>query len=269
MESRNFSSGKVRIFLIIGILFVLFAVFSIASILYTDRPEFCATCHIMKPYYKSWKESSHNRVNCLKCHHEPGIKAEVGGKITGLVQVAQYLTGRYSNKPKAEISDASCLRGGCHKKEKLTAKTVEFGNTIEFPHKIHLENPGKNIRLRCTSCHRQLTNEEHMKVDTNTCFVCHFKNVDENKLSGQCLNCHKKIKTSGDHKEYTEGGASCSECHDQAKSGNGEVRSQVCYFCHADKGKIGKIGDRALLHKTHIYKNNVDCVSCHDFIKHN
>ena len=66
----------------------------------------------MKPYYDSWKVSSHKNVNCLECHYEPGIKAHIFGKINGLVEVAQYLTHRYSEKPSAELSDASCLREG-------------------------------------------------------------------------------------------------------------------------------------------------------------
>ncbi len=261
--------GKAKIILIIGILFTLFVVFSVAAIVYTERPEFCTTCHIMDPYYESWQASTHAEVNCIECHYDPGLKAHIKGKIVGLVQVAQYLTGRYSEKPKAEVSDAACLREGCHKKEELVNRTVEFGNTIEFAHAVHLESPGKDMRLRCTNCHSQSTYEEHIKVDTNTCFLCHFKNVGEDELSKQCLNCHKKIKAVGSHKEYIEEGMSCSQCHEEVKSGNAEVRRQVCYFCHEDRGTIDKIGDRALLHKAHIYENKVDCISCHDFIKHN
>ena len=32
----------------------------------SSTPLFCGSvCHIMKPYYQSWKHSSHNRVACV------------------------------------------------------------------------------------------------------------------------------------------------------------------------------------------------------------
>ncbi len=59
---------------------------------YTSRPQFCNSCHIMQPYYKSWQESSHKDVACIDCHFPPGIGGEVRGKMLGLVQVAKYVT---------------------------------------------------------------------------------------------------------------------------------------------------------------------------------
>jgi len=74
---------KKKILLILGIIFASFVIFTAASILYTERPEFCLSCHIMKPYYASWKKSTHNKVNCVECHYEPSLKAHIKGKIKG------------------------------------------------------------------------------------------------------------------------------------------------------------------------------------------
>src|SRR3989338_11030347 len=117
---------KKKTFFILILLAVLFVAGSIAAVIYTERPKFCASCHIMKPYYASWKESAHKEINCLMCHYEPTFKAHVQGKINGLVQVAQYLTHRYSGKPNAHVSDASCLRPGCHAKEELKYRKIIF-----------------------------------------------------------------------------------------------------------------------------------------------
>ena len=59
---------------------------------YTSRPQFCNSCHIMEPYYKSWQESSHKDVSCIECHFPPGFGGKVRGKMLGLVQLAKYVT---------------------------------------------------------------------------------------------------------------------------------------------------------------------------------
>lgn len=268
MSFKDLISGKKKIIFILGGLFVLFAIFLATSIIYTERPQFCITCHIMDPYYASWEESTHQEVNCIECHYEPGLKAHVVGKINGLVEVAQYLTNRYSEKPTAKVSDASCLRPGCHTKENLLSRKLKFGNKVEFQHRTHLGRLTADIELRCTSCHSQLTHDKHIEVDRNTCFICHFKNLSPDDLYSQCLKCHNLTVESTEHKGYVEAGLACIECHTDVTIGDGKVSRQVCYFCHADKDKIIQIKDKKLMHKAHIYENKIDCISCHDFIKH-
>ena len=138
--------------------------------MYTERPEFCTTCHIMRPYYESWKESKHHEVNCLECHYEPNLKAHAIGKIKGLVEVAQYLTHKYSPKPASKVNDTSCLRKGCHVKDDLRDKEVMFEDKIEFNHDIHFGELRAGIKLGCTTCHNQLTSDKHISVDKNVCF---------------------------------------------------------------------------------------------------
>lgn len=256
--------------LILVLAAVIFVAGSAVSIVVTERPKFCSSCHIMKPYYRSWKESSHKKVNCLECHYEPTIKAHVQGKINGLVQVVQYATHRYSAKPHAQVSDASCLREGCHEKSDLKSKEAKLGNTIDFDHGRHFVNLKGNIQLRCTSCHMQLTSDKHIAIEKSVCFTCHFKDLSAEQLAKQCLRCHTGIKEEKAHKkEYLASGAKCADCHSEPKKGNAQVNRQACYFCHAEKEKIEKIKDYALMHKAHIERNKVDCGSCHGIIEHN
>ena len=55
---------------------------------YTSRSEFCNSCHIMEPYYKSWQESSHKDVPCIECHFPPSFGGKIRGKLLGLVQLS-------------------------------------------------------------------------------------------------------------------------------------------------------------------------------------
>lgn len=259
---------KKKILLILGILLAFFVIFTAASILYTERPEFCLSCHIMKPYYNSWKASTHNKINCVECHYDPGLKAHVKGKMKGLLEVAKFLSDGYKKKYDAHVNDVACLREGCHDKEKFKDKKVLFRGKVTFTHAQHFKNLKSNIELRCTNCHTQLMNDQHMTVEDNQCFICHFKNTPPEKLVEECLKCHANIKDADSHKEYLAAGSPCIECHSDAKKGEGGIRKEMCYFCHQDKEQIKKIKEPQLMHKIHVKENKVDCISCHDIIEH-
>lgn len=261
---------KIKQILVTGaVLFILFILGLAASVVYTERPKFCISCHMMQPYYDSWKTSSHKEVNCIECHYEPNLKAHIRGKLDGLVQVIQYLTKRYSFKPTAEVSDATCLKRGCHDKAKLINSKIIFKGKVNFNHSSHFTDSKAGIKLKCTSCHMQLTSDKHIAVEESTCFICHFKNLAPEKSENECLKCHAVIKDDSGHQQYLASGSKCLDCHDQAKKGDGATHKQNCYFCHSDKKIFEKIKDYSFMHKVHIQENKIDCISCHDIIEHN
>ena len=95
---------------IIGLLVVVL----VASIEYTSHSKFCASCHYMKPFFRSWETSSHSEVECNVCHYPPGggVRSKLSKKIEGLVMVGRYWTKLYvKSKPWAEIRDDSCCHG--------------------------------------------------------------------------------------------------------------------------------------------------------------
>ena len=107
---------------------------------YTSRPQFCNSCHIMEPYYKSWQASSHKDVTCIECHFPPGLGGKLRGKMLGLVQLAKYVTKSAGPRPAAEIPDASCLRSGCHETRLLTGR-VDFHGVALRPHAAPRRKP--------------------------------------------------------------------------------------------------------------------------------
>ncbi|MDP1854046.1 MAG: NapC/NirT family cytochrome c [Candidatus Omnitrophota bacterium] len=273
----NLVISKKKFFIAIGVLFVLSVIILFAGISVSENPKFCNTCHIMKPYYKAWKDSAHKNVHCLDCHYEPNWRSHLKGKINGLVQVIDYVTGRYSERAVAKIGDASCLRDGCHTKEKIINTKIMFKDKVSFNHATHwrdFDEMGKGVHLRCTTCHSWLTYDKHISVDENTCFICHFKNVPVEKITEQCQSCHTEVERIAGHKEYLAEGMHCAECHATIKTTNAPVLQQMCYFCHADSEKIhkadeaNKVKNREFLHQRHITQNNADCINCHELIKH-
>jgi nitrate/TMAO reductase-like tetraheme cytochrome c subunit len=263
---------KKRRIIILGIAgFVL--ILSVGSVEYTSRSQFCSTCHYMKPFYRSWKTSSHSHVECSTCHYPPGLKSKLRAKVEGILQVGRYWTKLYlKSKPWAEIPDEACLRQGCHEKRLLQGK-VKF-DKIVFDHKIHFSDLKRGKRLRCTSCHSQIVQGEHITVTSSTCFICHFKKSEHYPRISECSHCHHRQelvseKTSSyDHSLVLDKGFKCDKCHSQTIIGDGEVPRENCYKCHWETDRLNKYDDTDLIHSTHIFSHKIECNQCHLDIQH-
>lgn len=109
----------------------------------SEKPSFCASCHIIKPYYDTWNGSillagkhAEAEINCQDCHESSiSKKAEEGFK---------YITGDYQTPlEKRDFTMDFCLQ--CHDDfDSIIAKTnFEESN----PHDSH------NGELECSTCH--------------------------------------------------------------------------------------------------------------------
>lgn len=237
----------------------------------SSTPNFCGSCHIMKPYYASWKHSGHNKIACVECHISPGITAEVRKKFEAVSMVAKYFTGTYGTKPWAEVDDAACLR--CHER-RLLEGLVNF-NGVNFDHRPHLTESRRGLRLRCTSCHSQIVQGTHLTVTVSTCALCHFKDQEPNQGLGACRKCHEtpdRVRTPAgdpfDHTQVASADMACSSCHGNVVRGDGRVPKRRCQSCHNQADRLAKFGEVLLLHKMHVSEHKVDCQECHDEIEH-
>lgn len=241
----------------------------------TSQPGFCGSCHLMQPYIKAWKTSSHADVPCMKCHAREGVTGYIETKFTALSMLVNYATGLYKrSKPWAEIEDSACLQ--CHETRLLEGK-IETSMGVHFDHTPHLTEVRRGRRLRCTSCHSQIVQGEHISITPTTCFLCHFKNLDEKgraKLS-KCTLCHDaptgeraKERNVFDHTEVVKGNVDCVSCHQPMWQGQGEVRKERCGACHSQINHIERFNDIEFIHEWHIEKRKVDCERCHDPIEH-
>jgi hypothetical protein len=179
----------------------VFLVVFVASVELTSTSKFCSVCHYMKPFYNSWKTSSHGTTECKVCHYPPGIRNTIKAKMEGLVMVGRYWTKLYlKSKPWAEIQDESCLQKGCHDRRLLEGQ-VQF-KTVAFDHKAHFADLKRGKQLRCTSCHSQIVQGEHITVTESSCFLCHFKKTENTPQVSACANCHKKDFLTSDKSRY-------------------------------------------------------------------
>jgi nitrate/TMAO reductase-like tetraheme cytochrome c subunit len=254
-----------------GLALGLLIVAALLAMQASSTPTFCGTCHIMKPYYRSWKQSAHNHVACVDCHISPGIGAELRKKYEALSMVVKYFTVTYGTKPWAEVDDASCLR--CHERRLIEGR-VDYDGVI-FDHRPHLTESRKGIRLRCTSCHSQVMVGTHIAVTPTTCALCHFQGQPVNEGTARCRLCHaipsRVATTAGttfDHREVARFGMECSLCHGGVIRGTGEVPRIRCLSCHNQPERLARYGETDELHDWHVSRHKVECTNCHMEIDH-
>ena len=258
--------------LTLGLVAGLLVIFAGTAMEVSSRPAFCGSCHIMKPYYESWKHSSHHNVACVECHIPPGVTAELRKKYEALSMVARYFTGTYGTNPWTEIDDLSCLR--CHQRRLLAGKEL-FGDVL-FDHAAHLSGMRRGKTLRCTSCHSQIVQGSHIAVTVSTCILCHFKGQEAGTGTARCTLCHQvpqKVVHRGpvtfDHADVQRYGMACTWCHARPEgAGDGPVPRERCVTCHNETSRLEKYGETVLLHQKHVTEHKVDCMNCHLQIEH-
>lgn len=277
----------------------------------TSQPRFCGSHHYIRPYYESWQTSTHREVGCPECHFPPGFKGYVTRKYKALAEVAIYLTGTYQGEPHAEVDDEGCLRPGCHL-DRLVPGAQPYKNVL-FDHRKHLPcgqhhlsaNPEeyKNLPgampprgrktapppgheeflkqlprgriLRCTSCHANIVQGNHMTVTESTCFLCHFKVAGETQPISGCPSCHQAPdypllvnNVPFEHQPYVERRVPCQQCHTNVTQGDGHVPRERCFQCHDRPRRLAEFDNHMLIHQVHVTEHKKDCLLCHTEIQH-
>jgi hypothetical protein len=195
------------------------------------------------------------------------------GKLQAANQVVKYITGSYGTKPWAEIEDAACLRSGCHSERKVEG-VVDYKG-VRFDHTTHLGELRRGKQLRCTSCHSQIVQGDHVAVTQGTCFLCHFKDRPAGAPIAGCIGCHSSppriVSAAGyvvDHAQYVQDRVSCLSCHAEVTAGTGMAERARCFNCHNEPERLAKFEDTVLVHRVHIADHNVECTQCHTPIEH-
>ncbi len=259
--------------IVMTILFGVGAVGTTGMVAYTSRSDFCKSCHIMEPYFESWKHSAHSKVECVDCHFEPGLLETVDGKFKAINQLTKYVTNTEGTKPWAEVSDQSCMRSGCHS-ERLLSGPIAFGR-VKFDHRRHLLETRRGRQLRCTSCHSQIVQGEHMSVTGSSCFLCHLRPSEQSEAHADCNTCHgppaEDLNVSGRpfrHSEWVGRGAECVLCHRNVTRGSGLAKKSRCTTCHGAPEHLNRFNDVAFIHENHITKHKIECDQCHEEVEH-
>ncbi|MBI5017063.1 MAG: cytochrome c3 family protein [Deltaproteobacteria bacterium] len=270
---RIVASHKRAVVSICVISAVGFCAFVIVGYKVAETPWFCGSCHNMAPYIQSWKESKHHTVSCVECHYKPGLLNHLKGKFTdGQLSLVYFITGKGPSSPHAEISDESCIE--CHSKKDITSSPLDFKG-VYFDHKHHLGSLRNGMQLRCTTCHSQIVQGEHLTVTESVCFQCHFYKTAENDPQRLCKTCHTEVKevltVNGikfKHGEYIARGLDCAACHRFVIKGDGHVPPEKCVQCHNQREILETKYTHRSLHQNHVTLHKVECYVCHATFEH-
>ena len=283
-EIRRRRLRKVRWFALFALLaFLIFVAASFAFAAYTERSSFCVSaCHEMDPYGRSWQQSAHKEVACVKCHIKPGLFALVKAKGSALREVYVHFT-RQDKAPIAvtqNIPDSTCQESGCHPAGTIkdpvpltSASSLASPNAaaspagsappVAFSHAKHAKGS-----ILCIDCHSQVVHHSvdgHPYLDPTTmayCLRCH----DGKQASGACETCHKPA--------HAPRGA-CQKCHSLASwsstfthpvSLGPQHKTLVCEKCHtqATNAVMGFAAGCVTCHaKPHKNVKTVLCAKCH------
>jgi len=246
---------------IIGVLLgavVIGGVGAVAAWRYHERPEFCATCHIMDPYLESWVSSDYGayahavqEVTCLECH-VPTVQQQVD-------ELVVYVKGDFTVPlEELEVADEFCY--DCHLEDEHTSLEEVIQLTADLalnPHDSHLG------RLECDLCHKMHGFSEdycadcHGPVATGPGWTTEVTRTAEVQVWApdmDCSSCHVMDRYLDSLQDtnllayaHAEEALECLDCHEveAAKQVHEEavagepitertVEMQFCFDCHID-----------------------------------
>lgn len=224
----------------------------------TSSPASCRSCHAMRPFADSLKQSPHAQVTCYRCHLERGVwsfPSQKAAEWTSMLGASLRGTGLSGTT--TPVSSAACLR--CHARVK---RGVVEAKGIRIDHSSCAAAPAA-----CTDCHSAVAHGATTRwVATpvmEECVRCHA----EKDAPTACDSCHKGKRererlrvgpwqvTHGKTWQATHGLGDlrfCRTCHP----------SDYCVRCHATPLPHG--ADFGRTHGAQAKLTGAKCLTCHD-----
>jgi hypothetical protein len=197
----------------------------------TDRPEFCAGCHIIAPSYASWAKSSHKDVPCVACHVRPGLegwmhdKAWVGAR--DVVRSA-FGTPADAHNLKATVDSGLCL--SCHR------------NILRISEIAPRDLPPPVKAVGLVMSHRKHVEAFETGRQGQGCMTCHAGVVHDQPIKDYPTvipRGHVSADSKPWYPDHPEGSSlraralnDCFRCHDGKTEYRGKVVERKCEVCH-------------------------------------
>jgi len=254
-----------------GFVIVLFLLVGgwFAQASYFKQSSFCgSSCHAMTEQFTAWKKDKHHASNnekkqeagCVDCHILPGEESSLKEKYRGLRHLSASLYDAKMPLPiRPVVNDESCLRSGCHAKEKFQDKEIKFTEKVRFKHKAHFGDKVLEGQqgVSCETCHFKVTAEKHFEVPKDICFLCHLKLEKptlEQAVMEEVTIGEKAVREISFRQrptiDFNQGASKCETCHTiPTKSLQGQLS--------AEDSKV-----KAITHQT-IKEAGVACEGCH------
>ena len=193
---------------------------------YTAQSSFCGgSCHAMTEQYEAWQANYHHKSNnpdemqaeCIDCHFLPGEKYGLKAKYEGLRHLAAYLYDPNAPLPiRPVIKDGACLQSGCHDRETVAQKEIQYTEKVRFKHEAHFTDKALGgHKITCDTCHFKSSEKKHFEVPTEICFLCHLKLEKPTLDKAQASNGEFRQISFEDRPaiDFNQGASRCDICH--------------------------------------------------------
>ena len=193
---------------------------------YTAQSSFCGgSCHAMTEQYEAWQANYHHKSNnpdemqaeCIDCHFLPGEKYGLKAKYEGLRHLAAYLYDPNAPLPiRPVIKDGACLQSGCHDRETVAQKEIQYTEKVRFKHEAHFTDKALDgHKITCDTCHFKSSEKKHFEVPTEICFLCHLKLEKPTLDKAQVGNGEFRQISFEDRPsiDFNQGASRCDICH--------------------------------------------------------
>ncbi|MCG2808437.1 MAG: NapC/NirT family cytochrome c [Coriobacteriia bacterium] len=196
----------------IGVIALMLGV-AITSVVYTERPQFCPTCHEMTPYYDAWAQGTHAETSCMDCHVESGVVNHLLHKFVALGEVWSHFTTTPSYPAyTAVVPDHRCV--ACH-------ETVADPSP-PLPGFLHAEHAKAG---ECQLCHQNAGHAITFGALADAGILSSaYKDRPADAVTGQPKLVDQKPGVVAGHTDVI-----CGQCHDMVSVG--------CEYCHEKPAK--------------------------------
>ena len=164
---------KPLIFIVLGIL-IAFPLFSISyyTMVRTSTPEFCASCHEIKPAVRAWQASTHvnNAVgfvaDCMDCHlpaPQDTFAFLFAKTYHGVKDVAlHFLSDEYDPDKARELAYATFDNDQCQKCHRNLLHMPNSRGATRAHRSVLYPRPG--YEKKCVDCHYDLVHNDKARI---------------------------------------------------------------------------------------------------------
>ncbi len=167
---------------LIGFVFIFVITVGLLSFFIAVPTSSCNGCHKMKPYFASWKKSTHGevKISCESCHVRPGFLSEYTYKLN----VYSWIIGQATKSKIRPVGVVAASTGACRRCHSLNRKVSTSGD-LKINHREHIVK----AKLGCPKCHSGVIHPGvgelgAMNPPRELCKECHKKEMKK------CPYCH-------------------------------------------------------------------------------
>jgi hypothetical protein len=249
---EGISSGRTRLFVRLGVVALLLAIFVFVPMYIALQPSFVERYPNLAARHTTWTTSVHASVPCQRCHVSPKPLAQAAYAVRMLGEFYVSFVAR-DRQPDLYPVPTNAACESCHS----DLRTVSPKGDLNIPHRAHVNV----LKMECVRCHKYLVHVESPEgKHTPTmagCLTCHNGKLAKNS----CSTCHtaKAIPESHKAADWTavhaqmQGKVDCKPCHAWTKN--------WCADCHSRRPR-DHAADWRTKHGEQV-KTHRNCEACH------